>query len=213
MARIISGPGILLVLAKISLIIEPNEHSVGTMKKYQIRQQMLFLIAEQGLQNAPMAKLAKAANVAVGTIYHHYPSKEAIIADLYIESKKAFRAVIEDCYNPDLPYKAQFEKNWRGVYNFFIEQPLSFHFSQQVAHSPLITPELRAEGEKYYAGFVQFFQRGLDEGHLVGDDVQYLVEFNYAIVTKLAELQLIRGIAIGDAEIAMAVRFCWQAMQ
>ena len=49
-----------------------------TDKRRQILDAALTLCAEDGLQGAATARIAKAAGVAHGTLFHHVPSKEAL---------------------------------------------------------------------------------------------------------------------------------------
>ena len=48
-------------------------------KKEKILETTLQLIAKNGLNASPMSMIAKEANVATGTIYHHFKSKEEIM--------------------------------------------------------------------------------------------------------------------------------------
>jgi AcrR family transcriptional regulator len=68
-----------------------NVHSDGAVpkdKRRQILDSALALIAEHGFHGSGMAALAKLARVPVGTIYRYFPSKEALIHDLYKEIKE-----------------------------------------------------------------------------------------------------------------------------
>ena len=50
-----------------------------TDKRRQILDAALALCAEDGLQGAATARIARAAGVANGTLFHHFPSKELLI--------------------------------------------------------------------------------------------------------------------------------------
>ena len=54
-------------------------------KRSLILQGTLDLIDERGLQSTPMSAIAKRSGVAMGTIYHHFESKEELVAALYVE--------------------------------------------------------------------------------------------------------------------------------
>ena len=54
------------------------------MKKQDILDTTLALVVRQGLHATPMAQIAQESNVAVGTIYHYFSSKEEIIHELYL---------------------------------------------------------------------------------------------------------------------------------
>ena len=56
-------------------------------KRQDIMDAALELIALRGFHEAPMALLAKMADVGTGTIYHHFKDKEALIHALYADMK------------------------------------------------------------------------------------------------------------------------------
>jgi AcrR family transcriptional regulator len=51
----------------------------------------LGLFREKGLEATTMREIAKVAKVALGSAYHYFPSKEAIVAEYYQEIQKAHR--------------------------------------------------------------------------------------------------------------------------
>lgn len=54
-------------------------------KEEAIRTLALQIIAEEGLENLTMQKLAKAANISPRTIYIKYDNKEDLLVKLFIE--------------------------------------------------------------------------------------------------------------------------------
>ena len=115
------------------------------------------LIAENGLHATPMSQISKRSQVSAGSIYHYFPSKEAIINQLYINLKKergdaAFRG-----YDIQAPYKDRFLLMWRNSLNHLISKPMQLSFLEQCAISPLISKEAMEAGNRYLApvfGFV-----------------------------------------------------------
>ena len=67
-----------------------------TDKRRQILDAALALCAEDGLQGAATARIAKAAGVANGTLFHHFPSKEVLIQSLYQDIKLRLGAAITE---------------------------------------------------------------------------------------------------------------------
>lgn len=54
----------------------------GRTRVNQIRDHALALLAQEDIDNISISELAKRASVGVGTFYHYYPSKEALVLDL-----------------------------------------------------------------------------------------------------------------------------------
>lgn len=57
-----------------SRLDETREHIVRTGRKF---------VAEHGFSKASMAEIARQAGVATGTLYKHFPSKDALICEIY----------------------------------------------------------------------------------------------------------------------------------
>ena len=52
-------------------------------KREIILQTAMSLFIEKGIQSTSTASIAKAANVATGTLFHHFKTKEELITQLY----------------------------------------------------------------------------------------------------------------------------------
>jgi AcrR family transcriptional regulator len=74
-------------------------------KKEKILETTLQLIAKNGLNASPMSMIAKEADVATGTIYHHFKSKEEIINEIYLNKKKDFKRILDVYEGQDLSTK------------------------------------------------------------------------------------------------------------
>jgi AcrR family transcriptional regulator len=57
-------------------------------KKEAILNATLELISKHGFHSSPMSEVAKQANVAAGTIYHYFKSKDELICALYVSLKE-----------------------------------------------------------------------------------------------------------------------------
>jgi TetR/AcrR family fatty acid metabolism transcriptional regulator len=106
---------------------------VGEMtKKDQIRIAAIKVIAKEGFFNATTDKIAKEANVAVGTLYNYFSSKEDILDYIFqIECKKRISYYTEI-------------KNSNREWFAKIEEILRFHF-QEMIKDPHIAKIILAE--------------------------------------------------------------------
>ena len=59
-------------------------------KKQQLLDAALALFVNQGIYATSTASIAKTAGVATGTLFHHFPSKDALILELYKNIKQEF---------------------------------------------------------------------------------------------------------------------------
>jgi AcrR family transcriptional regulator len=69
-------------------------------RQAEILEAALAVFAEQGYDAARVRQIAERAGVSDAALYRHYPSKEAVAADLFAthmrRSAEAFRAIAED---------------------------------------------------------------------------------------------------------------------
>ena len=59
-------------------------------KKQQLLDAALALFVNQGIYATSTASIAKTAGVATGTLFHHFPSKDALVLELYKNIKQEF---------------------------------------------------------------------------------------------------------------------------
>ncbi|WP_282166354.1 TetR/AcrR family transcriptional regulator [Shewanella japonica] len=62
----------------------------ATDKKQAILNCALQLFVDQGFHGTSTASIAKTAGVATGTLFHHFPSKEALLNHLFVVVKQEF---------------------------------------------------------------------------------------------------------------------------
>jgi AcrR family transcriptional regulator len=107
-------------------------------KKEAIYDAMLEMIAKYGFHNSPMSELAQKANVAAGTIYHHFKSKDEIICALFIRQKNKLNEVLFKNDDPAKSYKDRFRAFYFHLYEHFTKNPKEFTFLEQFVNSPFI---------------------------------------------------------------------------
>src|ERR1035438_6929328 len=89
-------------------------------KKEAILRSTLELIMDNGFHGTPISLITKHAGVAAGTIYHYFPSKDAIILELHslIRDEIAAAMLLD---NPDYgDFKKQFFDGWINLCQYFI---------------------------------------------------------------------------------------------
>ena len=61
-----------------------------TDKKQAILDSALQLFVKKGFNATSTASIAKAAGVATGTLFHHFPTKKDIMSQLFLSIKQEF---------------------------------------------------------------------------------------------------------------------------
>ncbi len=180
-------------------------------KKERILETTTKIIAEEGIYGSPMSQIAKKADVAVGTIYHHFESKEQIINEIYLNIKKNFGAVIAESKAKKLGFREEFDSVWMGFYNYFVAHPIQFKFVEQIEHSPIITDEINEECEKYLLPVFEFYQKGINDGVLMDMDLMLMGSLTYDNIMTMVRLNL-KGDIVTDKTLKQAVDFSWRGI-
>lgn len=114
-----------------------------------IRAGLRALVAERGFHGTSMSAVATRAEVATGTAYVHYDSKDDLVVAAYVEAKhrlgEAAVAAVTDTSSPE----AIFLQLWRGAHDHLRAHPDDAGFLVQVDASPyheMAHDELLARG-------------------------------------------------------------------
>lgn len=70
------------------------------------------LIAQYGVHQLSMQKIAKEAGIAAGTIYIYFKSKEELLQRLAFDLFQRFQTCVNKGINPDLPLFQQYRQMW-----------------------------------------------------------------------------------------------------
>lgn len=107
-----------------------------TDKRSEILHSALELIAVNGFHGAPMSMIAEQANVAMGTIYRCFESKELLIQELRNELEERFREAVMREFPAGRPLRERFLHVSRVFVQYCLAAPLDFRFLEQFHNSP-----------------------------------------------------------------------------
>ena len=133
-------------------------------KKQLIYDAVLKISNEGGLSSTPMSKIAKEAGVAAGTIYRYFENKDCLLLDLYMDINKDLIQIININYNEASPSKANIEKVWKSILNFYLENPLWIKFIQEYRASYNLSKEVIDSSSNIYSLMKKIFDKALEEG-------------------------------------------------
>lgn len=115
-------------------------------KEQAIRTIALDIIANEGLENLSMQKLAKAANVSPRTIYIKYESKEDFLVKLFIqEVLQPYEQAILAGFNQDMDFAAGVKKIWMNTFLYLKNNRTHFALMQHGKSSPLLNRAYQQE--------------------------------------------------------------------
>ena len=175
-------------------------------------QAALKLLVEHGTQATPMSAIARAAHTGMGTIYHYFTTKEALINAIYVFVKQEqLRAVAAPPAKASV--KRRFDHYYLGLITYLITQPDYFRFMNQYHNSPILTAETHAEGFRAFEPVVELLTAGQEQGIVKDMDLHQLLEFLYSSI-----MGFVRWIVLGDRILSQnllndQLRLVWDAIK
>ena len=128
----------------------------------------LALFRTNGFHGTSTAKIAEAAGVSNGTLFHHFKTKEALINVLYITEKEAFKTYIQK----DLPVFVPTKKSVKQLWLKFLQHDLAHKdrvsFLAMFSNSPYIDSLSKEEASRYFS-FVKKDIQCLIENEVIVD--------------------------------------------
>lgn len=116
-------------------------------KEAAIRTTALQIIAEEGLENLSMQRLAKAANVSPRTIYIKYENKEDFLIKLFIEDVLgAYEKAVLANFSPELDFAEGVKIIWLNTFRYLTANRPSFALLQYGKSSPLLNQAYQKAG-------------------------------------------------------------------
>ena len=195
------------------LLLQPNEHSLGMTKREKILKTALELIVNQGIQETPMSQISKVAGVAMGTIYHHFKSKNEIVNAIYLYLKKEMGNALLAEQEDSKSYKALFFQFWNNLFEYYAQNEMAFKFLQTFVQSPLLSAETKEEGSQYYQPIILFFEEGLRNEHLNPIDIVLLTETIHGNVVSLVQIHFQQTIVVNRQIIDQAINMSWNSIK
>ncbi|MFD2176846.1 TetR/AcrR family transcriptional regulator [Veronia pacifica] len=122
-------------------------------KKQLILDTALTLFVGQGYEATSTAALAKAAGVATGTLFHHFPNKEAILKAIFISVKSEFAEIMQRAIG-DKSLEETFKSIWFEGIDWALQHPEKANFIQRYCLSPTLKPDIRHQTMLEIFGFV-----------------------------------------------------------
>ena len=132
-------------------------------KQRRIKDAMVRLILEEGIDGTSVSKIAREAGVSPATIYVYYDSKEEMLAEVFREYSYAPYRYLMQHIDPAMDGRSLIDAIVRGYYAFSREHEEIFSFVEQCAHCPTLAEYV---SQQEYCGGIfdlihQYQARGL----------------------------------------------------
>lgn len=137
-------------------------------KREALLKSALKLFVAKGFYNTPTSLITKEANVATGTLFHHFSSKEELINALYLECKKSMMEAVTVNFSSSQTIKEKIRLVWENMLNWTQENSDEFLFLQQIQNDTLISQSTLREAESLFAPLTNLLNEAIQD-HVIKD--------------------------------------------
>lgn len=181
-----------------------------TVKQERIIESTITLFAEKGYSNTSTAEIAKMAEVAEGTIFKHYGTKENLLISLLVPFLRDFLPVMADELVEDLMYEEiSFEDFLRNLLKnrteFFLENREIFQiFIKELIYKEDLKNELLPyiieNGSSRLTKVIENFQK---RGELIDKPAEFILKTLGTVISGffISRFVLLNRQSISDEEI------------
>lgn len=152
----------------------------------------LELFEDRGYDATPVPAIAERAGVAVGTIYRSFPSKDALVNDLYRQGKARMAASLPPADEwRRLAPREGFHRWWGGLWHFASTEPRWFAFLETHHHAAYLDDESRMAGAALDDAAAAFVRHGQRAGAIRPGPPAELVALAFGAFVGLARAGLL----------------------
>lgn len=140
------------------------------------------VVAECGL-SATTASIAKRAEVAVGTLFTYFPTKEQLLNEVYLELKQDMSVPLMTDYPVNADFRTQIMHVWRCYTEWALENPQGKKVLRLLAVSDMLTVETLIRTPDALSVADRMFDDAIRQSLFVTD----IKELIYAVIENLAD--------------------------
>lgn len=182
-------------------------------KRAQILEAGIRLFVERGLQGTSMSLLAKEANVATGSVYNYFESKEHLINEIFLYVKQKEADFLLENFKPGDSFEQRIKALLRAGIRFMLDNCLYFRFSHLYGFSSAIEDQTREKLHIVFEPFIKLYQDAKEAGVLknirIPDvNIQIYGGFSYFI-----HWQFVNHNTMDEELIEEMIEFAWDAIK
>jgi len=182
--------------------------AVPTDRAAAVRAALRTLVARNGFHGASMTAVAREADVATGTAYTYYASKDELVLAAYREAKAALGLAATAGLSPDLSAEGRFRALWLAAYLYLKANPDQAQFLLQVEHSPYRGPAHESALANENDPLLAEVARPDVAARLLPLPIDVLYELALSPAVRLAAA----GIQLPQAQLGEIADACWRAV-
>jgi AcrR family transcriptional regulator len=188
-------------------------HNMATKNQTRelIARTALTLFVEKGIDGATIRDIAAAAGIAEGTLYRHYPGKDALAWDLFGKNYTAFALELQRIQAGQATLRAKLDAMVRQFCAFFDNDPVLFSYLLLAQHGQLqkVTPDMPNPVEVLR----EVLAAGMDRGEIPAGDPNVAAAMVLGIVLQVAIFKIYQRLTQSLTSLAEAlVEASWRVL-
>ena len=174
----------------------------------------LDLITREGIAGLTMAKLAKKAGLATGTLYIYFKSKEELLNQMYHKLNKESSERFMAGYDPGENFRAGLKRVWINYLKHRIEHYEASVFLDQYYRSTYISKDELKVAESMKSPVHEVIRRGQQEGVVKDNvDVEMLFLSMLGFIRELADEHVTGVYQLNADRIDKAFDLSWDTIR
>ena len=166
----------------------------------------------RGFHGTAVPLVAKGAGIAAGTIYHYFPSKEAMVNALYRKWKGEIARRVLTAFPQGAPVREQFQVMWREMVDFALAHPSAFAFLELHHHRSYLDAESLAMENSLKDFGAMMVMRAQEEGVVKAGPTALLMELVFGAFIGMMRAHWEGRVALTPDEREFAQQACWDAI-
>ncbi len=157
--------------------------------RQKIVQAAIALGADLGLEHAATAKIARQAQVATGTLFHHFKSKKDLVEEAYLTVQEEFAWQLVGLFDyPKKDVGKRIRKCFRTAVDYWLSHPHQFSFYCQVVESHYYSQELGSKTGYLFSRIEAGLELGIAQGVLRKGDPHLFRHWLFSTARSTAAL-------------------------
>jgi len=181
-------------------------------RRESILEASLACFVERGFYGTAIPEIAERADIAAGTIYHYFESKEALVNALYRLWKGAISQRVFTAFPQGAPVRIQFQVMWKEMVDFARRNPTAFAFIELHNHASYLDAESKAIDQNVKVFTRAVIVRAQTDGLVKSLDPNVLMELVFGAFIGMMRAHWEGRIELSDEIIRGAEQACWDAV-
>jgi AcrR family transcriptional regulator len=181
-------------------------------RRESILEAALSCFVERGFYGTAIPEIAESANIAAGTIYHYFDSKEALVNAVYRLWKGAVSQRVFTAFPQGAPVRIQFQVMWKEMVDFARTNPTAFAFIELHNHASYLDAESKAIDQNVKVFTRAVIVRAQQDGLVKPLDPNVLMELVFGAFIGMMRAHWEGRIDLSDEIIRGAEQACWDAV-